>query len=127
MTVVESLERVVAATKAQISGMEQAMHEKVSVAQIQDLSTALATLRTKLTSVEQVMRSGQDRMNQVEDTLSNQGTQVSAFRSALQSGGLFGGSGTLTKTAFEFTAQKFQSGDKRKCSHAPTTPLIEES
>merc|ERR1712157_305761 len=84
MDAVQQLERVLSNVKAQGSSLEQAMREKVTTQDHQQVVDKVSSLMGKIGTVERGAAASSDRIQQMEDSVSGLGKQLTLLRKAAQ-------------------------------------------
>merc|ERR1719215_382201 len=69
--------------KNQVGNCEHALQDKVSSDQVQQLCDSVVGVKAKVASMEHTMRSGADRVEEVEGAVASVGSQLAACKQAL--------------------------------------------
>lgn len=83
MDCVQAMEGALTGLKTQTSSVELLLQEKVSVGQMQQVCDTLMGMKQKVASMEQTVRAGADRVNDVEGAVISVGSQLATFKQAL--------------------------------------------
>jgi len=72
--------------KTQTANIEQTVQEKAGVGQVQQLCDTVDAMKAKIVGIDQMVRTGADRVREVEGAVMSVGSQLTGFKQVFYEG-----------------------------------------
>merc|ERR1719362_1152542 len=83
---VQTVEGEIAALKTQTANIEQTLQEKAGAGQVQQLCDTVDAMKAKIVGIDQMVRTGAERVREVEGAVMNVGSQLTGFKQVYYEG-----------------------------------------
>jgi len=83
---VQTVEGAIAALKEQTANIEQTLQEKAGVGQVQQLCDTVDAMKAKIVGIDQMVRTGADRVREVEGAVMSVNSQLTGFKQVFYEG-----------------------------------------
>jgi len=83
---VQTVEGAIAALKTQTANIEQTVQEKAGVGQVQQLCDTVDAMKAKIVGIDHMVRTGADRVREVEGAVMSVGSQLTGFKQVFYEG-----------------------------------------